>query len=190
MQTFTFNSIEDLNTVLDQLPADVRSMEGELMAVPGDDGTYTLIVSDDVAPYVSSASTDWINTDALKAEADKERDTRLDAGIMFGGKKFQTDPASRERIAGATQMSTTAILIDQVSTGNLRWAVPDTDFAWIAENNERVPMDAQTMNAFGNAVGSRHTSIMLFARTVKDQIDVGGITTVEQVQAAFEQAVI
>jgi hypothetical protein len=98
---------------------------------------------------------------------DAERDRRIDAGVVFNGVRFQTRPADRENVAGATQLATLAVMAG-AQAGNLRWHGGASDFAWIAEDNSIVTMDAPTVIAFGQAVAA-HKSVHIFAaRALKD----------------------
>jgi hypothetical protein len=98
---------------------------------------------------------------------DAERDRRIDAGVVFNGVRFQTRPADRENVAGATQLATLAVMAG-AQAGNLRWHGGASDFAWIAEDNSIVTMDAQTVIAFGQAVAAMKSAHIFAARSLKD----------------------
>jgi hypothetical protein len=98
---------------------------------------------------------------------DAERDRRIDAGVVFNGVRFQTRPADRENVAGATQLATLAVMAG-AQAGNLRWHGGASDFAWIAEDNSIVTMDAQTVIAFGQAVAAHKSAHIFAARALKD----------------------
>jgi hypothetical protein len=98
---------------------------------------------------------------------DAERDRRIDAGVTFNGTRFQTRPADRENVAGATQLATLAVMAG-AQAGNLRWHGGASDFAWIAENNSIVTMDAQTVIGFGQAVAAHKSAHIFAARALKD----------------------
>lgn len=104
---------------------------------------------------------------ASTAEIDDERDRRIDAGIEFQGVMFQSRATDRENIAGAAQLGFMAVVAGAQS-GDLRWSSPDADFTWIASDNTLVPMDAQTVVAFGKAAAERKQALIFAARQLKD----------------------
>lgn len=101
------------------------------------------------------------------ADIDTERDRRIDAGVEFQGVMFQSRATDRENIAGAAQLGFMAVVAGAQS-GDLRWSNPDQDFAWIASDNSLVPMDAQTVVAFGKAAAERKQALIFAARQLKD----------------------
>jgi len=103
----------------------------------------------------------------LQADIDAERDLRIDAGVEFGGVTFQSRATDRENIAGAAQLGFMA-MVAGAQPGDLRWSSPDQDFAWIATDNSLVPMDAQTVVAFGKAAAERKQTLIFAARQLKD----------------------
>lgn len=102
-----------------------------------------------------------------RAAIDAQRDKRIDAGVMFGGVVFQSRATDRENIAGAAQLGLMA-MVSGAQPGDLRWSNPDQDFAWIASDNSLVPMDAQTVVAFGKAAAERKRALIFAARQLKD----------------------
>jgi hypothetical protein len=101
------------------------------------------------------------------AEIDRERNRRIET-MSFGGNTFQSDPESQRNIIAMGANAKFAVLLGS-PVGNLRWANPDTDFAWIDLDNNLVPMDAQTMASFADAA-TRHVMGMIMAgRALKDQ---------------------
>lgn len=103
----------------------------------------------------------------LFAKIDAERDRRIDAGVEFAGVHFQSRATDRENIAGAAQLGFMA-MVAGAQPGDLRWSSPDQDFAWIATDNSLVPMDAQTVVAFGKAAAERKQTLIFAARMLKD----------------------
>ncbi|MFV1942747.1 DUF4376 domain-containing protein [Pseudomonas luteola] len=101
------------------------------------------------------------------SEIDAERDRRIDSGIEFNGVMYQTRVGDRENIAGMAQLAFMAIQ-EGAQEGELRWANPDEDFAWIAEDNSLVPMDAPTVVAFGKEAAARKLQLIKAARALKD----------------------
>lgn len=97
------------------------------------------------------------------ADVDAERDRRIVAGMTYGGVRYQTREGDRENVQGAATLAFAAMVTGAGTPGNLRWHEPDddTDFAWIAENNDRTPMDAPTTFDFGRTM-ARHKSAHIF----------------------------
>lgn len=98
---------------------------------------------------------------------DAERDRRIDAGVEFQGVMFQSRATDRENIAGAAQLGFMAVVAGAES-GDLRWSSPGQDFAWIASDNSLVPMDAQTVVAFGRVAAERKQALIFAGRQLKD----------------------
>lgn len=101
-----------------------------------------------------------------KGEVDDERDRRL-SKFTFAGTVFDFGGTATVDIAGAGTLALAAI-INGAQPGNLRWANPASDFAWIAANNTSVPMDAQTCFAFAQAAAQWRSAHIFAARTIKD----------------------
>lgn len=98
---------------------------------------------------------------------DAERDRRIDGTMTFGGVVYQTRPQDRENVAGASIMALAAMM-NGAQPGNLRWHGGDSDFVWIAEDNSMIPMDAQTLFAFGQAMAAHKHAHIFAARAIKD----------------------
>ena len=96
-----------------------------------------------------------------RADVNAERDRRTAETFVFQGTTFDLDPASLQRITGAATLAGFAIGAGS-PVGNLRWANASTDFQWIAKDNSKVSMDAQTAFAFGQAAAN-HVSAYVFA---------------------------
>jgi len=96
---------------------------------------------------------------------DAERDRRISAGFEFAGVRYQSRLPSPERAGDWEVFSGKALealmaVLDGAQPGDLRWSDPAEDFAWIAADNSRVPMDAQTVIELAKAASahrSRHT---------------------------------
>lgn len=87
---------------------------------------------------------------------------------MFEGVAYQTENASdRENILGALGTALAAITVDGAQAGEFRWADPKFDFFWIAADNTRVPMDAQTCLAFARAAVARKSLLVIAGNTIK-----------------------
>lgn len=110
---------------------------------------------------------EWDKAAVTATEVDAERDRRIDAGTEFQGVMFQSRATDRENIAGAAQLGFMAVVAG-AQPGDLRWSKPAQDFAWIATDNSLVPMDAQTVVAFGRAAAERKQALIFAARLLKD----------------------
>lgn len=108
---------------------------------------------------------------SLSAAIDTERDRRIDSGLQFQGVTFQSRATDRENIAGAAQLAFMAVVAG-VQPGDLRWSNADADFAWIASDNSLVPMDAQTVVAFGKAAAERKQALIFAARQLKEMASI------------------
>ncbi|WAJ27138.1 DUF4376 domain-containing protein [Antarcticirhabdus aurantiaca] len=108
------------------------------------------------------------------ADIDAERDRRLRAGITYAGNVFQSDDTSRERI-DRSRISAIVAIMNGVQEGDMRWHGLPVDFFWIAANDTRVPMDAQTMVAFGNAVAAREGLLIVAGNDLKQRITAGEV---------------
>lgn len=95
-----------------------------------------------------------------------ERDRRIAAGFLFGGKMFDFDNASKQRVTGAGTLAGFAIGAG-AKPGNLRWHGGDSDFAWIAQDNSLVTMDAPTCFMFGKAAAEHESRAIFNARMIK-----------------------
>lgn len=128
----------------------------------------------DVSTGQRTDDPDWTAppTAPSASEVDAERDRRTDAGFTFAGVRYQSRPYDRENIAGASTAALGA-MIAGAQAGNLRWHGGTSDFAWIAEDNSEVTMDAQTMFAFGQAAMAHKQAHIFAARALKDAIANG-----------------
>lgn len=98
---------------------------------------------------------------------DAERDRRISAGFTFQGVRYQSrlpagnQPGDWDVFSGKALEALIAIMAG-AQPGDLRWSDPAADFAWIAADNTRVPMDAQTVIELGKAAAA-HRSAHTFA---------------------------
>lgn len=120
--------------------------------------------------YLSDALPD-ISLIISGLDVDVERDRRIDAGVEFQGVIFQSRATDRENIAGAAQLGFMAVVAG-AEPGDLRWSNPGQDFTWIASDNSLVPMDAQTVVAFGKAAAERKQALIFAARQLKDMAEI------------------
>ena len=107
-------------------------------------------------------------------DVDRERDRRIEAGMVFNGVRYQTRAQDRENVAGASIMALAA-MVNGAQPGDLRWHLSDPDapdakdFKWIAEDNAKHPFDAQTFFAFGQAMAAHKSAHIFAARALKDE---------------------
>lgn len=193
MGTHIFNTLEELDNVTQTITPPWAGgdplTKPTLLAEQLPNGTWQLTTADELDPSVDAIDSSRTPTEVLLREANKQRDLALDAGLTFEGKIYQTRSKDRENIAGGGQAATLAITLEGVQPGNLRWHKGTDDFAWIAEDNSTVPMDAQTMVRFAQSAGSRQSRIIRSTRHVKDMIEAGQITRIDQIPPAIEEGI-
>lgn len=130
------------------------------------DGTTVPVASLDLSAAISA-----IECEALLSAVTVERDRRISAGFGFGENHFQSRPEDRENIAGASTAAFAAI-VGGAQAGDYRWHGGDSDFAWIAEDNTPVPMDAHTTFALGRAAMAHKQGLIFAARALKDMTPI------------------
>lgn len=115
----------------------------------------------------------WLMDEPLptKDDVNKERDRRISAGFLFEGNEFQSRPEDRENVAGATTWASLAIM-GGAQPGDYLWHGGKEDFVWIAADNSLVKMDAQTVIAFGKALGAWKSAHIFAARLLKDSPEI------------------
>lgn len=96
-----------------------------------------------------------------------ERDKRIVRGFKFMGKVYDFDMRSKANISGAAQMAFMAI-VSGIQAGNYKWTGGDIDFGWVSQDNSFIPMDAQTVVAFGRVAASHESAHVFHARALKD----------------------
>lgn len=101
-----------------------------------------------------------------KSDVDAERDRRMGTFTFFG-KEYDLTGQSLANVQAAATLALSA-LINGAQPGDLRWADPDTDFTWIANDNTQTPMDAATCMAFAQAAAAHRKNIIFKARALKD----------------------
>jgi hypothetical protein len=104
-----------------------------------------------------------LNNDDVK----RERDNRIDGGIVFKNTHFQTRDEDRENIAGAVTWAVIAVM-NGAKVGDYKWHGGKEDFAWIATDNSLVPMDAYDVIEFGKAAAAWKSEQIFAARAIKD----------------------
>lgn len=101
-------------------------------------------------------------------DVNAERDRRMGV-FTFGGKLYDLRPetGSLANVSGAGTLAFAAIM-NGALPGDFRWADPDDDFTWIAEDNSVVAMDAPTVWAFAEAAAAWRKTVYYRARALKD----------------------
>lgn len=97
---------------------------------------------------------------------DAERDRRIAAGFVFAGTMYQSRTADWEVYSGKALEAFIAVM-GGAAPGYLRWSDPDSDFAWIAADNSRVPMDAQTVIELAKAASAHRTKLTFAGSDIK-----------------------
>lgn len=100
-----------------------------------------------------------------------ERDRRLRGGATFAGHSYQTDILSMLRMSSATTLALAAIGAGK-QPGDLRWHGGPTDFTWTTTDNQEVPLDAQTMMAFGTAMALREKAHINAAKALSAMVPI------------------
>lgn len=100
-----------------------------------------------------------------------ERDRRLRGGATFAGRPFQTDILSMLRMSSATTLALGAIIAGK-QPGDLRWHGGPTDFTFTTTDNIEVPMDAQTMMAFGTTMALREKAHINAAKALVAMVPI------------------
>jgi hypothetical protein len=71
-------------------------------------------------------------------------------------------------------------ILGGAAAGDLRWADPDADFAWITADNSLMPMDAQTAVELGKAWAAYKERLIFAARALKDMAQLPADYTADQ----------
>lgn len=95
-----------------------------------------------------------------------ERDRRISAGFEFNGTMYQSRATDWEVYSGKALEAFIAIT-NGAQSGDLRWSDPDSDFAWIAADNSRVPMDAQAVIELAKAASAHRTKLTFAGSDIK-----------------------
>lgn len=122
--------------------------------------------------YVWDGNT-WVNNVDMRVKAlnnaiDVERDDKL-LLLEFEGNIYRVDMASIAALGNAA-VCAYAALSEGAGNGNLQWLEPGHDFAWIAENNRQIFMDARTLVRFHRAAVAWRSKHALVARSRKDGV--------------------
>ena len=138
-------------------------IDGETNFVQVDSNNY---IVNQIANWIAAGNTPDPYV-PLPYKVDQERDARIVGGFMFGGKLFQSRPDDQQNISGAGALALVAI-VNGAQRGDLRWHGGASDFVWIATDNSLMPMDAQTVIAFGQAAASWKMAHVFAGRALKD----------------------
>ena len=101
-------------------------------------------------------------TFSTTAAVDSECDRRISDGFEFNGAVYQSRLPDGARSGDWEVFSGKALealiaVMGGAQPGDLRWSNPAEDFAWIAADNTRVPMDAQTVIELAKAASAHRT---------------------------------
>jgi hypothetical protein len=145
------------------MPYVERDGEGTIVAVyqAAQIGFAEEFLADDHADMVALALNK--SKQAKIAAAGQEYGKRLAAGVSHGGKVYQIDDASQQRIGA---MASRALAVISGVNG-ATW--PD-GFVFIAADNSTVEMTAAQMYALAEAASDRVIALRVAFRTIKDSI--------------------
>ena len=127
---------------------------------------------------VGSASYEWSGNTVIQAfqtetiiittnQVNQERDRRVAQGFVYANTAFDSRVEDQKRIAGAGTLAVAAIM-QGVQPGNTHWHGEVTDFSWIAQDNNLMPMDAHIMLEFGQTAAKWESKHVFAARALKD----------------------
>lgn len=100
-------------------------------------------------------------------DVNAERDRRV-SRVPFAGHVYQCDADSLANIDRSCTLALSALMLEGAQANDLRWADAEADFVWFDVDNVAVPMDAQTMLAFGKRTTEWVRDHVNAARTLKD----------------------
>ncbi len=113
-----------------------------------------------IAPYVLPAIT--------SEDVNTERDRRIATRFTFNGILYDFNMRAKTDITGAGVLAGLAIIAG-AQPGDLFWSSEeDEEFGWIAADNTRVLMDAQTCFAFSRAAALHYRRHIEAGRVLKD----------------------
>lgn len=149
--------------VYSDLPDDVVEVDAAKHAavITGQAAGGRLDVGPDGDPVIVLA-----DNQPTRADVNRERNRRITSGFLFGGKHYDFDPASQQRVAGAAQWA--ALAIGQgAQAGDLLWRGGTTPFGFIAADNSLTEMDAQTVVQLGMTAAAHVERHVMAARAIK-----------------------
>lgn len=131
------------------------------------DGAFLSIHHPDVVAWIAQGNQPVAASVVITGGmVDAERDRRM-GSFTFAGKAYDLTGQSLANVSGAGTLALAA-LINGAQPGDLRWADPDADFTWIANDNTMTPMDAQTTWAFAQTAAAWRKHCIFKARQIKD----------------------
>lgn len=104
---------------------------------------------------------------AFAALVNAERDRRIAGGFYYGPHKFDWDDATKARVTGAAASAGFAVGAGAVA-GDYRWHGGTSDFGWILQNNNVLPLDAQGMFAVSQTAMAHEAAHVFAARAIKE----------------------
>ncbi|WP_290778245.1 DUF4376 domain-containing protein [Hoeflea sp.] len=167
MSEHTF-PVAELENRFSQLPQ--AALESITFISGEGDEDRVLVIADEFDAQLA-ATDPAVYAPPAYSDVTAERDRRLSLDFTFNGVQFQRDIDAVRRINGAGTLALAAI-VGGAQPGDLRWHGEDTDFAWISSDNSLVPMDAQTVMAFGSAAAKRETEIIFAAKALKAMVPI------------------
>lgn len=129
------------------------------------DGILAVITKDEFDATYAQELEDRV--DAVRGLINQERDRRIDAGVMFKSKLFQTKQADRENISARFAEAALAVMQGK-QPGDYFWRDPVKPHGWLAADNTGVGMDAHEMIEFGHAASTHKELHIHAARALKD----------------------
>lgn len=105
-------------------------------------------------------------------DVNAERDRRIAAGFVFGGKLYDFDIKAKTNISGAAQMAFMAIVAQPALATSAMWNGGSSAFSWIANDNSAVEMTAQTVIAFGRAAAGHEQAHIMAGRAIKNMTPI------------------
>lgn len=98
---------------------------------------------------------------------DVEREVRVNSGFSHDGRQYRSRAEDRSSITENSNLAAMAIM-NGAQPGELNWLNDDEEFQWIDADNERVPMDAQSMINLARSAATHKNRLVFAARTLKD----------------------
>jgi len=95
------------------------------------------------------------------------RDQRISSGFEFNGHMYDSTDKDQKRISGASLLAFMAIM-QGAQANNFLWHGGTEAFSWITQDNQTVPMDAQTVVMFGRTAAEWERKHIFAARQLKD----------------------
>ncbi|NTG48957.1 DUF4376 domain-containing protein [Agrobacterium rhizogenes] len=141
--------------------------DGEMWTLPADASGF---MREDLSSWEALGGTiePFVAPTVTSNQVDEERDRRIDMGFTFNGVRYDSDAPARENLSGAATAALSAIIAG-ATVGDYNWLDPSSEFEWIAQDNTKIPLDAQSTFALGQAALSHKSAHIFAARAIKDQ---------------------